>query len=63
VAGKTDAPASKHPDEPEMLRVSDQVEGREPADDHDKGGEMDEEAAHRRLGKRQLNTPSPGWPI
>jgi hypothetical protein len=49
-----DTPAKKHPEEPRMGGVPDQVEGCEPNNDDDKDGKMDKETAQRRFCEPEL---------
>src|SRR6185312_10243659 len=49
-----DAPTKKHPKEPRMGGVPDQVEGGKPDNDDDKDGKMDKETAQRRFCEPEL---------
>jgi hypothetical protein len=55
--GNSDTPAGKHPNEPDMVRISVKVEGGEKANDHHEDAEMDDKSPHAVPLGHRLNLP------
>jgi hypothetical protein len=55
VGGDTDAPAGKHPDEPEMVRPPVKIDRGEKADHQDEDAEVDDESPHGAILRHVLN--------
>ena len=53
-----DSPAGEHPDEPDMIRISDQVQNSQTGDHNHVSGEVDEESPEGRIVAHVMGSPS-----